>query len=131
MKGKRVGDDRPIVYPIVGDVTRICTGEAQAPWTFFDEIVWVKGAANAGALHGRPLFGSYPYPPTPKILDSIFENILVFEKAGRRRSRSRETREASRLTLESWRQWTCGVWHVRPDRREIPFSTLTQGAARR
>ena len=58
-------------------------------------LIWLKGWGNAGALGGRPLFGSYPYPPTPKILDSIFENIVVFVKPGKRTSPTQRVKDGS------------------------------------
>lgn len=85
----------------------------QAGFIFFDDIIWVKGAANAGALNGRPLFGSYPYPPTPKILDSIFENVFVFIKPGKRPSLQRMRKNESK---EERRQFAKRIWEWPPDR---------------
>jgi site-specific DNA-methyltransferase (adenine-specific) len=113
MKSRKAVEGTSFVYPIVPD---IIARSRRAGFTFFDEIIWVKGAANAGALNGRPLFGSYPYPPTPKILDSIFENIVVFVKAGKRTTASTETKERSRLSKKEWTDFTRGVWELPPDR---------------
>ena len=113
MKSRAAKEGKAFVYPIVADMTRGCI---ERGWVFFDEAVWVKGEANAGALGGKPLFGSYPYPPTPKLLDSVFENILVFENPGKKPPRSKETKESSRWTVEDWREMTKGVWHIAPDR---------------
>ena len=76
MKSRKTVEGTSFVYPIVPD---IIVRAQQAGFTFFDEIIWVKGGANAGALKGRVLFGSYPYPPTPKILDAVshFLNMSV------------------------------------------------------
>ena len=112
MKSRSSVEGETFVYPIVADVIRVMK---HVGFTFFDEIIWHKGSANAGALGGNPLWGSYPYPPTPKILDSTFENILVFTKSGQR-TPSSDTKEQSRLTLEEWRQYTKGVWDVPHDR---------------
>ena len=65
MKSRKSVEGESFVYPIVPDIIGLAK---RAGFTFFDEIIWVKGGANAGALKGRVLFGSYPYPPTPKIL---------------------------------------------------------------
>ncbi len=113
MKSRRKVEGRAFVYPIVPDTIRAMT---RAGFTFFDEIIWHKRWASSGPLGGKPLWGSYPYPPTPKILDSIFENILVFTKEGQRRAPSPEVREKSKLTLEEWRQYTSGVWYLPSDR---------------
>lgn len=113
MKSRRAVEGESFVYPIVSDLIQLAK---RAGLTFFDEIVWVKGGANAGALNGRPLFGSYPYPPTPKILDSTFENILVFTKPGKRQKVSQEVKDRSQLTKDEWRVFTKGIWEIPPDR---------------
>lgn len=100
------------LFPIVSDVTQRCLG---LEFRFTDEIVWVKGGgANAGALHGRPLFGSYPYPPNFKMLDSMQESILIFRKPGLAPRPSERAKLRSRLTVAQWRAWTQGVWTISP-----------------
>ncbi|MEN3039729.1 MAG: site-specific DNA-methyltransferase, partial [Candidatus Kryptonium sp.] len=47
---------------------------------------------------------------------SIFENILIFRKPGRRKV-SKETKEKSKLTKKDWMEWTRGVWFIEPDRK--------------
>lgn len=113
MKSRKSVEGRSFVYPIVPD---IIDRAQRAGFTFFDEIIWVKGGANAGALKGRVLFGSYPYPPTPKILDSTFENIIVFTKPGKRKKVCKEVKGRSQLTKDEWRLFTKGVWEIPPDR---------------
>lgn len=113
MKSRKSIEGVSFVYPIVAD---IISKAQKAGFTFFDEIVWVKGGANAGALNGRVLFGSYPYPPTPKILDSTFENILVFTKPGKREKVSSEVKDRSQLTKDEWRAFTKGIWEIPPDK---------------
>jgi DNA modification methylase len=115
MKSRKKIEKKSFLYPIVADTIKIMT---DLSYIFFDEIIWVKGNANNGALKGKPLFGSYPYPPTPKILDSIFENILIFKKEGKEKDRySKEIKEVSKLTKEEWRDYTKGVWFIEPDRK--------------
>lgn len=113
MKSRKSVEGESFVYPIVPDIIQRAQ---RAGFTFFDEIIWVKGSANAGALNGRVLFGSYPYPPTPKILDSTFENILVFTKPGKREKVCKEVKGRSQLTKDEWRMFTKGVWEIPPDR---------------
>ncbi len=130
MKSRRKVEGKSFVYPIVSDITKLML---EIGYIFFDEIIWVKGWGNNGALKGKPLFGSYPYPPTPKILDSIFEHILVFKKEGRR-TVDRHRKERSRIDKVTWREYTKGVWFVEPDRKakhpatfplEIPKRLIT------
>ena len=112
MKSRQDVEGESFIYPIVADTIRLMS---EVGFTFFDEIIWHKGSANAGALSGTPLWGSYPYPPTPKILDSTFENILVFTKPGQRNV-DLGIKELSRLTVDDWREYTRGVWTLPADR---------------
>lgn len=115
MKSRLKVEKKSFLYPIVPDIVKIMN---DLGFIFFDEIVWVKGNANNGALKGKPLFGSYPYPPTPKILDSIFENILIFKTEGKQKDRyNKEVKEISKLTKEEWRDYTKGIWFIEPDRK--------------
>jgi len=113
MKSRKSVEGESFVYPIVPDIIGLAK---RAGFTFFDEIIWVKGGANAGALKGRVLFGSYPYPPTPKILDSTFENILVFTKPGKRKKICKDIKARSQLRKDEWRDFTKGIWEIPPDR---------------
>ena len=113
MKSRKSIEGESFVYPIVPDIIGLAK---KAGFTFFDEIIWVKGGANAGALNGRVLFGSYPYPPTPKILDSTFENIVVFTKPGKREKVCKEVKRRSQLTKNEWKAFTKGIWEIPPDR---------------
>ena len=108
MKSKQAEDGAAFVYPIVPDLVRAMTSIG---FTFFDEIIWAKRDTTTRPMSGSPLWGSYPYPPTPKILDSTFENILVFCKPGRR-DVELGVKEQSRLTMEEWREYTKGIWRV-------------------
>jgi DNA modification methylase len=113
MKSRKSVEGKSFLYPIVADTIRFMQNVG---FVFFDEIIWVKGWGNNGALKGKPLFGSYPYPPTPKILDSIFEHVLIFKKPGKRMV-EKDVKEKSRLTKEEWIEYTRGVWLINPDRK--------------
>ncbi|MEM3504161.1 MAG: site-specific DNA-methyltransferase [Nitrososphaeria archaeon] len=113
MKSRKKVEGRAFLYPVIADVIKFMI---DIGFVFFDEIVWVKGYGNNGALKGKPLFGSYPYPPTPKILDSIFENILIFKKTGKR-TVSKEIKELSKVSKDEWMLYTRGIWHIEPDRK--------------
>jgi modification methylase len=120
MKARKDVEGKSFVYSIVADVTKIMQ---KIGFTFWDEVIWVKGDANNGALKGKPLFGSYPYPPNPKMLDSIFENIIIFKKEGKLDQRvSKEKKEVSKVTKQEWAKFTKGVWMIPPDRSLHPAS---------
>ena len=101
-------------YPIVGDVTRSLI---EVGFTFFDECIWVKGGANVGQFGDKPLYGSYPYPPTPKMLNSMFENILIFKKPGKRERPILKYKQESKININDWLQWTQAIWHIPPDQK--------------
>ena len=114
MKSRKAIEGESFLYSIVADYTKMLQ---KIGFTFFDEIIWVKADANNGALKGKPLFGSYPYPPNPKILDSIFENILIFKKEGKIKDRvTQEIKEQSKVSKEDWQTHTKGIWNLLPDR---------------
>lgn len=120
MKSRKAVEGSSFLYSILADFTKLMQ---ELGFLFFDEIVWIKGNANNGALNGKPLFGSYPYPPTPKILDSIFENILIFKKTGKPIERtSKENKDLSKLTKQEWMVYTKGIWQFEHDRSDHPAS---------
>ena len=110
-----VDGNEAFYFSIVADVTQIIKN---AGFLFFDECVWVKGGATAGAWGGKPMFGSYPNPPTPKLLNSTFENILVFKKEGKRPKPILNNKQASKIRKEDWFEWTKGIWHIHPDQKK-------------
>ena len=101
-------EGRRFVYPLIPQITLECN---KLGIDLFDEIIWVKANANAGALNGKPLFGSYPYPTNFCILKSMFENILVFKKLGKRQV-SKSVKLKSKVTVDEWREYTKGVWFI-------------------
>ena len=106
---KRANTDQPSVTPLHWDLTRRLM---DAGFIFYDEIVWLKKMSYTGSTEGRPLFGSYPHPGNPKMLNQLWENISVMHKPGARPRRPEPDREASKLNWEQWREWTHGVWRI-------------------
>lgn len=102
-------EGRRFVYPLTSSIILEST---KLGLDFYDEIIWVKADANAGALSGKPLFGSYPYPTNFCILKSMFENILIFKKPGKTRAVDKEIKLKSKLNKEEWREYTKGVWNI-------------------
>jgi site-specific DNA-methyltransferase (adenine-specific) len=73
---------------------------------FMGTIYWQKTTSRNGAV----LFGSYPYP-TNFMISSAVEPIHVFRKVGERKV-SKETKEASKVTLEEFRQFRDAIWYI-------------------
>ena len=121
MKSRKAIEGESFLYPIVADITKSCI---KLGMVFSDEIIWVKGKANAGALGGKPLFGSYPYPPNFKILDSIQESILIFRKKGKPRKIPLDIKEKSKLSKNQWLEYTQGVWSIPPEHQNQGHSAV-------
>ena len=84
-----------------------------AGFSYHDEALWLKKSSYTGSPEGRPLFGSYPLPGNPKLLNQLWEYIAVMAKPGKRRRRyAAAQKELSKLSWEQWRAWTNGVWRI-------------------
>ena len=112
IKSRTAVEGKSFLYPIISDTVK---SVRKAGFTFFDEAIWVKTESFTGQM-GKPVFGSYPYPSTPKLLNAQFENILIFKKEGKRESPAKKYKEESKLTRDEWFEWTRGIWRVNPDR---------------
>lgn len=121
-------EGRAFLYPIAYDIVMRLT---QFGWILKDEIIWHKGGGNQGSLGGKMLFGSYPYPPTPKFLSAIFENIFVFERPGDREKVPMHKKETSRLSKKEWIEWTNGIWKFPPEKDDNHPATFPFEMARR
>ena len=67
------------LYPIVFDIARHAT---ECGWTLFADIVWVKHEHTvSSAMGGKALFGSYPYPPTPKLISMHFLKTFLYSRS--------------------------------------------------
>ena len=111
MKSRPQVEGESFMYPIMYDIT---IKMQERGYIFFDEIIWNKSVLGARS-GGRPLFGSYPYPSRPRILNSNFENIIVFTKYGRRKV-DPDIKEKSKLSWDDWKEFTRGIWSIRTDR---------------
>lgn len=123
-----IDGDEAFLFTIAADVT---VAMREVGFLFFDECIWLKGGARRGisALKTKPLFGSYPYPPTPKLLNSTYENILVFKKPGKRDMP--KWKDPSKILKDDWFEWTQGIWQVAPDQKAEHPATFPMEIARR
>ena len=115
------------IHPIIPDLV---TELNQLGYIFFDECIWIK-AKSYGGVNGRPLFGSYPYPPTPKLMNAMYENILVFRVPGKREQVPTEIKEQSKISLDDWRTYTNGLWRIKPDRNKYHPASFPMELAER
>ena len=102
-----------LMYPITH---HLCSIMSEIGFIFYDEIVWDK--IRLRTPDSKFLFGSYPYPPTPRIMNSNFENILIFSKDGKRPTVDKAIKEKSKLTKEEWKAFTQGIWRINAARNK-------------
>lgn len=125
---KDVDGDESFIHPIAFDINTVA---CKAGFIFKDEIIWHKAGGNSGSLKGKMLFGSYPYPPTPRFLSSMFEYIFVFQKPGKRQPIAKAFKEQAAFTKEEWLEYTKGIWQIQSDRNEDHPATFPLELAER
>ena len=76
---------------------------------YMGTIIWRK-LTTCNTSGGASIMGSYPYP-TNGVVKMDYESILLFKKPGKRPGGvSPERKEASRLSLEEWKEFFQGHW---------------------
>lgn len=106
---KTAGTKPAVLVPLHWDLTYAAIN---AGFLLYDEILWLKIKSRIGSQGGRPLFGSYPYPGNPKMLNAIFENLSVLTKPGTRPPVSPAAKAASKLSKAYWQEATNGFWDL-------------------
>ena len=62
---------------------------------------------------------------------SVFENIVVFTKPGKRQKVCKTVKDRSQLTIDEWRVFTKGIWNIPPDRNSDHPATFPMEVAER
>lgn len=88
----------------------------RAGFRLVERFIWDKGYTRN---FKGPLLGSYPYPMT-LFNNNYFEYIYVLKKPGKRRV-AQALREASRLSLEEWRQWCQQWWRIESQTEKFDY----------
>ena len=110
----------------------LVTAATDSGFIYYDEIIWIKSVGYTASVDGRPVFGSYPYPGNPKIMNQIWESVAVMHKPGiRPRDYTPEQKAKSKLTWDQYRQWTNGVWRIASVSDPAHPATFTQELADR
>jgi DNA modification methylase len=76
---------------------------------FMGSIIWQK-KTTMNPSGGATVMGSYPFPPNG-IVEIDYEFIHIFKKPGKSKPVSKETKAASRLTKEEWKEYFAGHWY--------------------
>lgn len=84
---------------------------------YIGAILWQK-INNKNTSGGGSIMGSYPYPVNG-VLETNYEYIMVFRKPGySEKNISDHIKEASKLTLEEWKEYFNTIWNVPPERQD-------------
>lgn len=86
----------------------IAQGE-QIGFDFMGSVIWQK-KTTMNTTGGAVVMGSYPYPPNG-IIEIDYEFIHIFKKPGKSKKVLPETKEASKLTKEEWKEYFAGHWY--------------------
>jgi len=76
---------------------------------FMGSVIWQK-KTTMNTTGGAVVMGSYPYPPNG-IIEIDYEFIHIFKKPGKSKKVLPETKEASKLTKEEWKEYFAGHWY--------------------
>ncbi|MCS6831177.1 MAG: DNA methyltransferase [bacterium] len=93
------------VIPLHAEIIAQCE---TVGFDYMGAILWQK-KTTMNTTGGAVVMGSFPYPPNG-IVELDYEFILLFKKPGNRPSVTGEVKEASRLSIEEWKQYFGGHW---------------------
>jgi DNA modification methylase len=81
----------------------------QIGFDFMGSIIWQK-KTTMNTTGGATVMGSYPFPPNG-IVEIDYEFIHIFRKPGKSKQVWKETKAASQLTKEEWKEYFAGHWY--------------------
>lgn len=93
------------VLPIHAEIIHFCE---MIGFDYMGSIVWQK-PTSMHTTGGQNVMGSFPYP-RGGILKIDYEYILLFKKAGKAPSPTKEIMEDSALPLEEWNEYFSSHW---------------------
>lgn len=94
------------VIPIREAIIRFCESIG---FDYMGAVIWQK-KTTMRTTGGASVMGSFPYPRNG-LLEIDYEFVLFFKKLGTSPPVSQETKEASALSKEEWRQYFTGHWN--------------------
>jgi DNA modification methylase len=94
------------VIPLHAEFINQCE---QIGFDFMGAIIWQK-KTTMNTSGGAAIMGSYPFPPNG-IVEIDYEFIHIFKKPGQSKKVSKETKAASQMTKEEWKQYFSGHWY--------------------
>lgn len=109
-----IGDQfaRSVVYgrykviPLHAEVVAQCE---TIGFDYMGAIIWQK-KTTMNTTGGAVVMGSFPYPPNG-IVELDYEFILLFKKPGESSPVPAETKEASALSRDEWKEYFSGHWN--------------------
>jgi DNA modification methylase len=94
------------IIPLHAEIIGQCE---ELGFDFLGAIIWQK-KTTLNPSGGATVMGSFPFPPNG-LVELDYEFILIFKKPGKIEKVSKETKEASKLSKEEWKEYFSGHWH--------------------
>ena len=94
------------VIPIRTEIIKFCE---TIGFDYMGAIIWQK-RTTTNTTGGATIMGSFPTPRNG-ILSIDYEFILLFKKLGKPTTPSRESKEASKMSKDEWKEYFSGHWN--------------------
>ena len=114
------------VIPLHAEIISQCE---KIGFDFMGSIIWQK-KTTMNTSGGATVMGSFPYPPNG-IVEIDYEYIHIMKKAGRSRRVSTQTKEASKLTKDEWKEYFKGHWAFKGARKGVHEAAFPDELPRR
>ena len=95
------------VIPIHSEIINFCE---KIDFDYMGAIIWQK-ITNSNPSGGGAIMGSYPCPRNG-IVKMDYEYILLFKKPGNAPKPTPEQKEASKLSIDEWKQCFSSHWNI-------------------
>ncbi len=94
------------VIPLHCEVVSMC---AAIGFDYMGAIIWQK-KTSMQTTGGATIMGSFPHPPNG-VVELDYEHVLLFKKPGEGGKIDPETKAASTLSRDEWKQFFAGHWN--------------------
>jgi len=101
------------VIPIRTEIIKFCE---TIGFDYLGAIIWQK-KTTMNTTGGATVMGSYPYPRNG-IVEIDYEFILILKKIGKPPKVTKESKEASRISKEKWKEYFSGHWYFNGAKQE-------------
>ncbi len=114
------------VIPIRTEIIKFCE---TIGFDYMGAIIWQK-VTTCNTTGGATIMGSFPFPRNG-ILKIDYEFILIFKKHGAPPKVRKDTKEASKMTIEEWNQFFAGHWNIPGEKQDKHLAMFPEELPRR